>query len=151
MSQSEKFGFRRPKLADKRKNKIHHQQGWYPPGLQWWTLAVAILLCWTFVGVLQYFLHKSQRVGGVIFATKINDLPLHRSFWYRYLPTIIAVVFSVFITWIDHDAKRYEPYRHMSRPGGALATDSILLHYPFEFSPFVSIVAAKRRSDFLDC
>ncbi|KAH7402575.1 hypothetical protein BKA66DRAFT_564486 [Pyrenochaeta sp. MPI-SDFR-AT-0127] len=151
MPHSEKYGLRWPMLADKRKNKPHHRQGWYPPGLRWWNLALAILICWTFIAILQYYLQKSQSSGGVIFATKINDLPLNRSFWYRYLPTIIAVIFSVFITWIDHDAKRYEPYRHMSRSGGALATDSILLHYPFEFPPFASIIAAKRRHWLIFC
>jgi hypothetical protein len=132
-------------VADKRKIKRHSQQGWYHPGLQWWSLAIAILLCWTFIAVLQYYLHRSQTRGGIIFAPSINDLPLHRSFWYLYLPTIIAVAFSVFVIWIDHDAKRYEPYRQMSQSAGALAQDSIFLHYPFDFSLFVPILAAKRK------
>jgi hypothetical protein len=145
MQQSKVFGVRWPTLADKEKNARHYRQGWYPPSLQWWTLSGVIILCWTFFAVLQYYLHESQTHGGVIFAAQINDLPLHRSFWYRYLPTVIAVGFSLVITWIDHDSKRYEPYRHLSRPDGALATDSILLHYPFDFSPFVAFVAAKRK------
>jgi hypothetical protein len=99
---------------------------------------------WYSIAVLQSYLHQSQRDGGVIFATKINDIPLHRSFWFLYLPTILAVTFSVFIVWIDHDAKRYEPYRQMSKPGGARGKDSILLHYPFDFVLFVPFMAAKR-------
>lgn len=121
------------------------RQGWYPPALRWWNLIFAILLCWASIAVLQYYLHQSQRDGGVIFATKLNDIPLRRSFWYLYLPTILAVIFSVFIVWIDHDAKRYEPYRQMSKPGGARAEDSVLLHYPFDFALFVPLLAAKRR------
>ncbi|KAF2623217.1 hypothetical protein BU25DRAFT_414485 [Macroventuria anomochaeta] len=124
---------------------VHQRQGWYPPALRWWNLILAILFCWTSIAVLQFYLHKSQTEGGLIFAAKINDIPLRRSFWYLYLPTIVAVIFSIFVVWIDHDAKRYEPYRQMSQSEGALAKDSILLHYPFDFVPFVPFVAAKRK------
>lgn len=143
--QLEKFGLRWLTIGDKRKNARHHCQGWYPPGLQWWSLVIAVLFCWAFIAVLQYNLQQSQTHGGVIFAPKINDLPLRRSFWYLYLPTIIVVIFSILVTWIDHDAKRYEPYRQLSQPGGKLAMNSVLLHYPFDFAPIVPILAAKRR------
>lgn len=33
----------------------------------------------------------------------------------------------------------------MSRPGGALDADSILLHYPFDFVAVASVKAFKRR------
>jgi hypothetical protein len=88
---------------------------------------------------------KSQKDGGVIFAPNINDLPLRRSFVYLYLPTIIAVTFSIYIVWIDIDAKRIEPYRQLRRSEGALGKDSLLLHYPFDFLPFVPFVAFKKR------
>lgn len=128
-----------------RKRRSRH--GWYPPGLRWWILSIAVLLCWIFIAVLQTYLRRSQTNGGLIFAPRVSDLPLHRSFSYLYLPTIIAVFFSIFILWIDHDAKRYEPYRQMSQSGGALAENSILLHYPFDFALFVPVVAARRKYD----
>jgi hypothetical protein len=118
-------------------NTSHQVNHWYPLALRWWNLVSAIILCWTFIVVLQYHLSRSQRDGGIIFATNINDLPLGRSFSYRYLPTVVAVIFSIFILWIDNDARRYEPYRLMLRPAGALAKESILLHYPFNFMPLV--------------
>jgi hypothetical protein len=95
--------------------------------------------------VLQYYLQRSQQDGGIIFALDINKLPLRRSFIYLYLPTVIAVAFSIFIVWIDNDAKRFEPYHQMSRTDGAFGKDSLLLHYPFDFMPFVPFVALKRR------
>jgi hypothetical protein len=134
------------RILRKRGNDASHQVNhWYPPALRWWNLAISILLCWTFIAVLQYFLSRSQRDGGVIFAANLNDLPLRRSFSYRYLPTIVAVTFSMFILWIDNDARRYEPYRQMLRPAGALAKDSILLHYPFDFMPLVPFKSFRRR------
>ena len=52
------------------------------------------------------------------------------------------------IAWaaLDLDVKRLEPYFQLSEPGGASASDSILLHYPFDFLALVPITAAKRRS-----
>lgn len=121
------------------------QQGWYPPALRWWSLIAAICTCWVFMAFLQIYLFRSNRDGGIIFATSINDLPLRRSFVYLYMPTVIAVLFSIFIVWIDNDAKRFEPYRQMSKPNGALGKNSILLHYPFDFIPFVPLYAFHRR------
>ncbi|KAF2133280.1 hypothetical protein P153DRAFT_331890 [Dothidotthia symphoricarpi CBS 119687] len=131
--------------SQKRKPSPCSRQGWRPPALRWWNLVITILICWFFIAVLQYYLHKSQTDGGVIFASNINDLPLRRSFAYLYMPTIIAVIFSIFIVWIDNDAKRFEPYRQMSKPDGAFGKDSLLLQYPFDFMPFVPFTAAKRR------
>jgi TRAP-type C4-dicarboxylate transport system permease small subunit len=145
MLQSREFGFRWRESVEKRHTKRHTLKSWYPSGLQWWNLIIAIVLCCTFAALLRCYLWKRQTQGGVIFARKINDLPLHISFWYLYLSTIIAVLFSIFIVWIDHDAKRYEPYRHMSQSCGALAKDSILLYYSFDFALFVPIMAAKRK------
>lgn len=121
------------------------RQGWYPPALRWWSLALAIAICWLFIIVLEYYLFKSQANGGVIFAPSINDLPLRRSFVYLYMPTVIAVIFSIFIVWIDNDAKRFEPYRQLSKPDGVLGRDSMLLHYPFNFIPLVPFQALRRR------
>jgi hypothetical protein len=119
--------------------------GWGPPALRWYILVFTTFVCWTLIAVLQYYLTKSQREGGVIFAENVNDLPLRRSFVYLYMPTIFATTFSIFIAWIDIDAKRFEPYHQLSQPKGALGRDSLLLHYPFDFMPFVPIVALKNR------
>ena len=124
---------------------VQHRKTWYPRALRWWNLILATLICWTFIAILQYLLTRSQNDGGIIFATKVNDLPLRRSFVYLYLPTIIAVTFSIYIVWIDIDAKRYEPYHQLSKPEGALGKDSLLMHYPFDFIPIVPLFALKNR------
>jgi hypothetical protein len=127
------------------KHALQQRTGWYPRALRWWNLTIAALLCWAIIATLLYFLAKSQRDGGIIFASNINDLPLERSFPYLYLPTIVAVLFSIFIVWIDVDAKRFEPYYQLSKSGGALGKDSLLLHYPFDFMPIVPFLAFKNR------
>jgi hypothetical protein len=110
-----------------------------------WNLALAIILCWTFIAILQYYLARSQRDNGIIFAARIYDLPLSSAFGYRYLPTVVAVIFSIYVVWIANDARRYQPYRQMLRSQGATAGASVLLHYPFDFIVTVPLKALKNR------
>jgi hypothetical protein len=118
---------------------------WYPPALRWPSLVAALVTTWVLMAVLAYYAHQSTTNGGVLFAPDINKVPLRRAFAYRYTPTLVAVLFSVCLVWIDHDAKRFEPYRQMARQErGASARDSLLVAYPFEFAPFAPFVAARR-------
>jgi hypothetical protein len=116
---------------------------WKLPALRSPILIVTIILCWAIIAILQVFLAQSQRDGGVIFAARIVELPLRQRFSYLYLPTIIAVVFSIYWAWIDLETKRMEPYYQLSKKDGALGKDSLLLAYPFDFMPLVPIKAAK--------
>lgn len=118
-------------------------KSWKPPALRSPILIVTIIVCWAIIAILQVFLAQSQRDGGVIFAARIIDLPLRQRFLYLYLPTIIAVVFSIYWAWIDLETKRMEPYYQLSKKDGALGKDSLLLAYPFDFMPLVPIKAAK--------
>jgi len=128
-----------------RKLPARRYTGWLPPALRWWNLIIATLLCWTFIVLLLIFLASSRANGGIIFAPKINDLPLRDTFAYQFLPTIIATVFSVFIVWIDVDAKRFEPYRQLCKSNGARGKDSLLLHYPYDLLPVVPLQALRNR------
>lgn len=47
--------------------------------------------------------------------------------------------------WIDLDIKRLEPYYQLCSPHGALAEDSLLLQYPFDFIILVPFEAARRK------
>ena len=118
---------------------------WKSAALRAPVLIFTILICWTIIAVLQYLLVRSQRDNGIIFAPKINDLPLSRTFLYLYCPTIVAVIFSIYWAWIDLETKRLEPYYQLSKKDGALGKDSLLLHYPFDFVPLVPFKAAKDR------
>lgn len=46
---------------------------------------------------------------------------------------------------MDHDIKRLEPYYQLSKPGGALARDSLLLNYPYSLVAGVPITAFRRK------
>jgi hypothetical protein len=118
---------------------------WKPTAFRTVPLLVATLVSWALIAVLQLLLVKSQEDGGIIFATNIEKLPFRMSFLYLYLPTVIALVLSIFWSWIDLQIKRLEPYYQLSKPGGAWGKDSLLLSYPFDFLPFVPFVSFKNR------
>lgn len=107
-------------------------------------LAVAL----TTLGILvlvQVLVTYDQRHNGILFATKISELGAGYIFLYRYFPTIIAVSYGLIWHWIDIDARRIEPYRQLSRPGGASGSNSLLLHYPTDLLAFVPLKALRRK------
>ncbi|EMD67172.1 hypothetical protein COCSADRAFT_135871 [Bipolaris sorokiniana ND90Pr] len=118
---------------------------WKPTALRAPVLILTILICWSLIAVVQILLTRSQQNQGIIFAPRISDLPLSRTFLYLYFPTIVAVIFSMYWAWIDLETKRMEPYYQLSKENGALGKDSILLKYPFDFLPLVPIKAARDR------
>ena len=58
---------------------------------------------------------------------------------------MVIVLYGIGLAAVDLDIKRLEPYFQLSRMTGASASDSILLHYPFDFLAVVPFTAAKRR------
>ncbi|KAI9830034.1 MAG: hypothetical protein M1819_005864 [Sarea resinae] len=123
----------------------HTVASWKPITLQAPVLGSLVALSVLLITLLEILSKKSEKYGGILFAEDLNDLPKGQSFAYLYLPTVIAVFYSMIWTWIDLDVKRLEPYFQLSQPGGAPAMDSVLLHYPFDFVAFVPIRAARRR------
>lgn len=108
-------------------------------------LGCIIITCGTVVTILHLLLAYSKAQKGILFASNVNDLPLSQSFPYLYLPTIVAVFFSLLWTWIDLDVKRLEPYHQLSKEQGALGKHSLLLHYPIDFIASVPFKAIKHR------
>ena len=124
---------------------IEKKLTWKPATLKGpWLLSTAVcLLAW--VGILEYVSQQSLRKGGFVFAPSPEDFTYAVTFLTSYLPTIVAVMLSVSWSWVDLDVKRLEPYFQMSKPGGASAADSVLLHYPHEFIAFAPVSALRRR------
>ena len=86
-----------------------------------------------------------NREGFVTFADIDDGFSILQSFSLLYLPTIIAVVYSMLWSWVDLDVKRLEPYYQLSQIGGASAERSLLIHYPVDFLAFIPIKAARYR------
>lgn len=120
-------------------------QPWRPTTFRRPFMAAMILLTAILIAALVILLQISSHRQGILFAEEINNLPLHRSFSYLYLPTIISVVYSFLWSWIDLDIKRLEPFYQLSNAEGATGKNSVLLSYPLEFLITVPFSAFKRR------
>lgn len=102
-----------------------------------WSVALA--------GLIEYLAQKSLREGGLALSPTINDIPNLAKFTYMFLPTIIAVIYSIVWNWVDLDVKRIHPWLELSREDGAVAKNSLALDYPYDFVALVPFKAAKRR------
>lgn len=119
--------------------------GWKP-----WTIRAPALILITIItlvlaAVIEHLSRRSQRNGGLALSDSADDISTLATFNYLYLPTIIAVLYSLFWAFIDLDTKRLQPFIELSRDGGASAHNSLLLDYPFEFVVWVPMKALRRR------
>ncbi|KAK8135802.1 hypothetical protein PG984_003742 [Apiospora sp. TS-2023a] len=121
------------------------RDGWKP-----WTLSPPALLCLfittlALAAVIEILFQKSrQQGGGLALSESPSDLPPVVNVAYLYLPTMIAVVYSLAWNWVASDTKRMQPWIEMSKAGGALAEDSLLLDYPSTFFAWIPFKAASK-------
>ncbi|KUJ06743.1 uncharacterized protein LY89DRAFT_661803 [Mollisia scopiformis] len=126
----------------------HSGGGWKPRTLRSPVLGTMIIVSLSLIVLLEVLSHISTRnnsEGGIAFAVDSSSFTIASLFGYSYLPTILAVCYSMLWTWIDLDVKRLEPWFQLSQDGGATASNSLLLQYPFDFLPFVPITAVRRK------
>ena len=123
----------------------HPDKSWKPWTLHPAVLGMAALVTALLAGLVGLMLEQYNKQGALAFATGPDRFSDSQVFTFRYLPTIIIVLFGMSWSWIDLDVKRIEPWLQLSQCNGALAQDSMLLRYPVDFLPFVPFRAAKRR------
>jgi len=118
---------------------------WKPVTLRRPFLLAVISITLGLLALVQVLVLYDQNHDGILFAPKISELGAGYLFLYRYMPTILAVTYAFVWHWIDIDTRRVEPYRQLSKPGGATGSNSLLLHYPTDLLAFVPMKALKRR------
>jgi hypothetical protein len=126
-------------------NSTPRLRQWKPVTLRRPFLSAVILVTLGLLALVQILVIYDQRHGGILFAIKISQLGAGHIFLYRYFPTIISVSYGLIWHWIDIDARRVEPYRQLSKPGGASGSCSLHLQYPTDLLAFVPLKALKRR------
>jgi Protein of unknown function (DUF3433) len=115
-----------------------------------WTLHPAVLiatLSFTLgvIGILEYLQRFSDANHGISFAPTRDAFSTTSTFFYLYFPTLIAVLFSTWWSWVDLDVKRLEPWYQLICARKTNARCSLLLQYPVEFLAWIPFRAAKRR------
>ncbi len=123
-----------------------HTHGWKPETMQSPVLLALALASLLIAALLEILAQKSATDGALSIVATAEDIPPLVSFSYLYLPTIVAVLYSLAWNWVDLDVKRMQPWLQLSREKGALGKDSLFLDYPVDFVAFVPFKAAKKRS-----
>ena len=125
-------------------NDQNWNKPWKPFTLRAPTIIASLAITVALIALIEYINNISIGQNAIFFAEKGGDFPFWVVFCYRYLPQIIVVVVGIGWEAVDLDVKRLEPYFQLSKPEGATASNSISLHYPFDFIAFVPINAARK-------
>jgi len=104
----------------------------------------SLLITVSLIALIEYINKISIEEKALFFAERAESFPMSVVFCYRYLPQMVVVALGVGWAAVDLDVKRLEPYFQLSKPEGATASNSIFLHYPFDFIAFVPINAARK-------
>ncbi|KAF7505916.1 hypothetical protein GJ744_012451 [Endocarpon pusillum] len=125
----------------------HHVVGkkWRPWTLHPVTLFSTALFTLGIIGILEFLQRYSDANHGIIFATKRDAFSTGWNFLFLTFPTLLAVVYSTWWSWIDLDVKRLQPWFELIGNRTKKACCSLVLEYPVEFLAWVPIRAAKRR------
>ncbi|RPB03871.1 hypothetical protein L873DRAFT_1786829 [Choiromyces venosus 120613-1] len=126
-------------------NDHSRNKPWRPFTLRAPTIMGSLLITVALIVFIEYINKISRDEKALFFAEKDEDFSTAVVFCYRYLPQMIVVALGVGWAAVDLDVKRLEPYYQLSKPEGATASNSIFLHYPFDFMAFVPVNAARKR------
>ncbi|KAA8895868.1 hypothetical protein FN846DRAFT_967588 [Sphaerosporella brunnea] len=129
---------------------------WKPPVLQTWYLL--LLIATTIIMIIsaevlfqlsdRQILRKGPgREGGGLFAyVEIETLSTLQFAIWKYLPTIVGVLYGIAWKVTDEELKRSEPYYQLSKGcTGALAAESLNIEYHTVWSPMIPMAALKYK------
>ena len=118
---------------------------WRPWTLHPTTLLATLTFTLGIIGILEYLQRISDAKHGLLFASSRDAIPDTSSFLYLYLPTLIAVLYSTWWSWVDLDVKRLEPWYQLISTKRVKARCSLLLQYPIEFIAWIPVRAARKK------
>ncbi|KAF4502064.1 hypothetical protein FAGAP_1680 [Fusarium agapanthi] len=125
--------------------KGYRTKGWKPLSLSTPILLAVIALTILLAIAIETLAQRSAAQGGLALSPTLTDIPGYAKFSYLYVPTIIAVLYSLIWSWIDLDVKRMQPWFELSKDTGATGGGSLFLDYQYEFVALVPLKAAKRK------
>ncbi|KAG5923049.1 hypothetical protein E4U42_005062 [Claviceps africana] len=125
---------RRRRSSQAQKSAIFYPQpNWKPWSMRWPYLAMVILLSLALGGMQEVLIRKYKDVPLLRFQKPAEVTP-GLYFAVKFAPTLSAVVYGVLWQFIDFEVRRLEAYYQLSKPGGALAAESINVDYVTSFS-----------------
>ncbi|KAK6337816.1 hypothetical protein TWF696_001295 [Orbilia brochopaga] len=112
---------------------------WRPWEMDWPYLTFLNVLTLGLAGVTEYLIQLSDSIGnkGLLQYQSASEVPIGQWIAWKYVPTVVGVVFGVLWQVTDTEVKRNEPYYQMSKPQGSIAKYSLNVDY-FEFLSFLT-------------
>jgi hypothetical protein len=123
---------------------FYPQANWKPYSMRWPYLTALIVISVTLAAAQEYLYQKSHKKPLYEF-NSASELNTWAYFCFKYLPTLVAVIFGILWQVTDFEVKRLEAYYQLSKAGGALAAESINVDYITFFNFFRPVRALKYK------
>ncbi|RDA91191.1 hypothetical protein CP533_4834 [Ophiocordyceps camponoti-saundersi (nom. inval.)] len=94
---------------------------------------------------IEYLAQRSNAHGGLALSPSFQEIPGAAMMAQKYVPIIVATLYSMVWSWVDQDVRRMQPWFELSKPQGARGRDSLFLSYPHDFVLFAARKAAKKK------
>ncbi|CRG92554.1 hypothetical protein PISL3812_09616 [Talaromyces islandicus] len=106
---------------------------WQPFSMKIPYILMLIIVSLVLAAVQEYLYQQSKfleaRGQGLIEYNRVVDIPVAEFFAWKYLPTMVMVIFGVLWQLMEYNVKRLEPYYQLSQPTGNTAAKSLNLDY----------------------
>ena len=140
---SDQVMFKPPGLDLNRTGDVRNSGGalrWLPISLRWWSMTFLFLLSLGLgLAALLLALHSRTHQG---LGAEMNSLAF--LFTWKFVPTLLAIIYTLLLMLMVSDIKRTEPYTRLSRPDGAPASTLFLRPGPLWSDP---VTALRRTSN----
>jgi Protein of unknown function (DUF3433) len=125
----------------------------HPPNWKPWTMSspfilLLILLSLSLAIIQEWLCRKSiglKANDGILKFDRATDVSTWNFFCWKYLPTLIFVIYGVLWQVMDFEVKRLEPYYQLSQRSGSTAAESLNLDHLSLWSYLVPFKAFRLR------
>ena len=122
---------------------------WKPWSMRSWYILSLTALALGLAGFQEYLLQlsfrKARDKSGILEFNAVADVSTWDFFAWKYLPTMITIIYAVLFSIMDFDIRRLEPFYQLSKPGGASATGSLNLDHLTMFQYFIPFKAFRLK------
>lgn len=127
---------------------------WKPFSMRTWFIAFLLLLSLLMLCAAEVLFQLSNRgmlrkdgKQGILTFKTVDDLDLVQFAMWKYMPTVVAVIYGILWKITDTEVKRAEPYYQLSRGtgGGALAASTLNIEYQTFWSLLVPVEAIRHK------
>ncbi|RMZ75323.1 hypothetical protein DV737_g5339, partial [Chaetothyriales sp. CBS 132003] len=124
---------------------------WKPFSLKSWYILILMILAFALAALQEALFQVSAKKhhvgggGGLLSFNSVSDVAIGPFFAWKYLPTMITIVYAVLFSIMDFDIRRLEPFYQLSQPSGARASASLNLDHLTMFQYFIPFKALQLR------